>query len=65
MSVNGKFHSITRVDLLAEADRYGVRRASDILADVRAALESWPSFAKDAGLSAATADRVAVDFQAV
>jgi len=35
MSVNGSFKDITRADLLAEADRFGVRRANDLLADVR------------------------------
>ena len=63
MSVNGKFRDITREDLLAEADRFGVRRANDLLADVRGAIENWNDHADDAGLSAASADRVAVDFQ--
>jgi serine/threonine-protein kinase HipA len=63
MSVNGRFKNITRADLLAEADRFGVRRANDLLSDVRAALENWPSHAKEAGLSDATSDRVAADFR--
>jgi serine/threonine-protein kinase HipA len=62
MSVNGKFKDITRTDLLAEADRFGVRRANDLLADVRAAVENWNSCAKEAGLTRAAADRVAADF---
>jgi serine/threonine-protein kinase HipA len=63
MSVNGKFNDITRDDLLRDADRFGVRRPKDLLADVRAALENWPSFAKQVGLSNTTSDRVAADFR--
>ncbi len=62
MSVNGKFKDITRTDLLAEADRFGVRRATDLLADVRAAVENWSSYAKEAGLNQAASERVAADF---
>jgi serine/threonine-protein kinase HipA len=62
MSVNGKFDGIARADLLVEADRFGVRRPLDMLADVRMALASWAEFAGEAGLSAKTADRVAADF---
>jgi serine/threonine-protein kinase HipA len=62
MSVNGKFHEITRADLLEEADRFGVRRPQSLLADVRAALDSWPTFALEAGLGPSTLDRVAADF---
>ena len=63
MSVNGKFNHITRDDLLEEADRFGVRRPKDILTDVRTALDNWPAFAREAGLTAPTSDRVAADFQ--
>ncbi|MGC2166696.1 MAG: type II toxin-antitoxin system HipA family toxin [Gallionella sp.] len=62
MSVNGKFSSINREDLLVDADRFGVRRPLDILADVRAALENWPDFAKIGGINAATSERVCADF---
>jgi serine/threonine-protein kinase HipA len=62
MSVNGKFTGITRADLLLEADRFGVRRPLDLLADVRAALENWRDFATEAGLGAGAADEVARDF---
>ena len=65
MSVNGKFREITRDDLLAEADRFGVRRPKDALADVRAAIENWGSHAKTAGLGDATIRRVSADFQLV
>jgi serine/threonine-protein kinase HipA len=63
MSVNGKFDDITRDDLLGEADRFGVRRPKDLLADLRGALANWSSFAQQAGLSRTTSDRVAADFR--
>jgi serine/threonine-protein kinase HipA len=62
MSVNGKFKDITQADLLAEADRFGVRRPNDLLAEVRAAVENWPSHARKAGLGDRTANTVAADF---
>ena len=65
MSVNGKFRDITRADLLVEADRFGVRRARDLLAEVRDALGDWLSFAKEAGLGTKTADLVAADLESV
>lgn len=65
MSVNGKFRDITRADLLVEAERFGVRRALDLLAEVRAALDSWHQFAKDAGLNPQTANAIANDFELI
>jgi serine/threonine-protein kinase HipA len=63
MSVNGKFDDITREDMVVEADRFGVVRPIDRLNAVHAALESWPRFAKEAGLSDSTSGRVAADFR--
>jgi serine/threonine-protein kinase HipA len=63
MSVNGKFKDITKTDLLAEADRFSVPRAHDLLSDVRAAVENWPTHAKEAELNPATSDKVATDFR--
>jgi serine/threonine-protein kinase HipA len=62
MSVNGKFQDITRADLMEVADRFGVRRSQDALADVRAALANWSGFAKDAGMTSSLSDEVARDF---
>jgi serine/threonine-protein kinase HipA len=62
MSVNGRFRDIGRNDLLVEADRFGVRRPQSMLADVQAAIDSWPAFAKEAGLVASTQDSIAADF---
>jgi serine/threonine-protein kinase HipA len=63
LSVNGKFSGITRSDLLVEADRFGVRRPLDALADVRAALDAWPEFARQAGLTEQSAAAVRSDFE--
>jgi serine/threonine-protein kinase HipA len=63
MSVNGKFDNITHDDILAEADRFGVGRPRDRLAEVRTALGIWPRFAKQAGLSDSESERVAADFR--
>ena len=65
MSVNGKFSGITRADLLVEAERFSVRRAQDLLNDVRAALDSWQKFAIEAGLNTATANTIAADFELI
>jgi serine/threonine-protein kinase HipA len=65
MSVNGKFKDIERVDLLKEAERFGVARADDLLREVHAAIESWPEFAKDAGLTDSASARVAGDFRLI
>jgi serine/threonine-protein kinase HipA len=65
MSVNGKFSAIGRADLLAEADRFSVRRPRDLLAEMRSAIERWPEFAAQAGLDDRVAEQVAADFELV
>jgi serine/threonine-protein kinase HipA len=62
MSVNGKFDEITREDLLAEADRFGVPRKQELLGDVRSALDNWAEHAKVAGLSQVKTDELGRDF---
>ena len=62
MSVNGKFDGVTRADLLAEADRFGVRKAEAALSDVRAALGNWSEHAKEAGLSESNSDELSHEF---
>jgi serine/threonine-protein kinase HipA len=62
MSVNGKFREISRADLLAVADRFGIERAAAAISSVRDVLGSWSEFADAAGLDSATADAVAEDF---
>ena len=63
MSVNGKFSGITRADLLAEADRFGVRRPQDALKDIRTALDRWPDFAQQAGLGEKATTDIRADFE--
>jgi hypothetical protein len=46
-----------------DADRFGVRRAKDLLADVRGVLENWTSYANEAKLGMATTGRVSKEFR--
>ena len=62
MSVNGKFQGITRDDLLADADRFSVRKPREILGEVRAAMENWSAFALEVGMEDTLRDRVTQDF---
>lgn len=55
MSVNGKFKDINRIDLLAEAARFGVGTAPDVLGQVRDAVSMWNRFAEEAEVSATQA----------
>jgi serine/threonine-protein kinase HipA len=50
MSVNGKFKDFKVQDLQKVADRFGVGEARTIVSEVREAIKSWPSFAKEAGV---------------
>lgn len=51
MAVNGKFAGITRTDLLAAADRFGIGTATKVLQQVGKSVTAWPDFAAQAGLS--------------
>ena len=50
MSVNGKFKDFELKDLLAEADRFKIGTANDVIGKVRNAIKQWPQFAESAGL---------------
>ncbi|HXA14502.1 MAG TPA: type II toxin-antitoxin system HipA family toxin, partial [Opitutaceae bacterium] len=63
MSVNGKFDDIGRPDLLTLADRFNVARAGVLLGEVKAAVENWTAFAREAGVNPPEANRVAKDFR--
>jgi serine/threonine-protein kinase HipA len=65
MSVNGKFDTITRDDLLEVADRFSIPRANAALADVKAAIQQWPDIAKEAGVPEAKANEVQKDLRPV
>ena len=58
MAVNGKFTRISRMDLLAVADRFGIGTAPDVLRQVGAAVKAWPDFAAQAALPASETTRV-------
>jgi serine/threonine-protein kinase HipA len=62
MSVNGRFKGIGRDDLMTVADRFSVAGARNLLADVRAAVDSWPGHATAAGVPDDERERVARDF---
>ena len=62
MSVNGKFSAIEVEDLLAVADRFGVRRPKDLLQRVRDAVRNWSQFADEAAIDSKTAAQVQSDF---
>jgi serine/threonine-protein kinase HipA len=65
MSVNGKFDDIGRADLVAVADRFAVPDAAKSLAAVKAAVQGWPQFAKEAGVDPAKTAQIADDFKIV
>lgn len=58
MSINGKFKDFVLTDFLAIADRFGVGTAKAVIAEVRQAVELWPSFAEKAGLSQPLSDDI-------
>lgn len=58
MAVNGKFSGITRADVLAVADRFGIGSAPKVLELVSEAVMAWPEFARAAKLSEAETRRV-------
>lgn len=51
MSVNGKFKDFVVADLLAEADRFGIGEAPEIIRKVRSAIEQWPAIATSVGVA--------------
>jgi len=58
MAVNGKFSGITRADLLAVADHFGIGSAPKVLKLVNEAVAAWPEFARVAKVSDAETLRV-------
>jgi serine/threonine-protein kinase HipA len=65
MSVNGKFAAISRDDLLAVADRFGVGTAPQVLKQVGAAVSAWPDFAGQAKVSESEVKRVGEHLRAL
>jgi serine/threonine-protein kinase HipA len=58
MAVNGKFTGISRSDLLAVADRFGIGTAPKVLKQVREAVAAWADVARQAGVNLVEAKRV-------
>ena len=58
MAVNGKFSRITRKDLLAVADRFGIGTAPHILDQTGKAVSAWPDFAAQAGVRPQEIERI-------
>lgn len=50
MSVNGKFKGITREDLLAVANRFGIGTAKKVIQEVNEAVSNWMEFARETGV---------------
>jgi len=50
MSVNGKTADFTVDDLLAEAERFQIGTAAEVIGRVRSALKNWRTFADQAGV---------------
>jgi serine/threonine-protein kinase HipA len=62
MSVNGRFDDISNTDIMAVADQFVVGHAREVLHDIDEAMDSWPQFAKQAGLPGELIDALATDF---
>jgi serine/threonine-protein kinase HipA len=58
MAVNGKFSDISRNDLLAVADRFGIGTAPQVLKQIGEAVSAWPDFAAQAGVGPSEIRRI-------
>ena len=65
MSVNGKFHNITRADLEAVGDRFLVPGYRSIINMVADTVKRWPEYAAAACLPPGEANRIREDFPAI
>jgi serine/threonine-protein kinase HipA len=58
MTVNGKQSGFTADDLLAVAARFGIKKSSDIVAQVGSSVCQWRGFAEQAGVKPDMADAI-------
>lgn len=58
MSVNGKFKGITREDLLAVANRFGIGTAKKVIHEVGEAVSNWMGFARETGVDHNEASKI-------
>jgi serine/threonine-protein kinase HipA len=49
--INGKFDGHTRIDLMALAKQFDIKKPELILDEVKSAVSSWKSFANEVGVS--------------
>jgi serine/threonine-protein kinase HipA len=63
MSINGKFTSIKKADLMTIADLYMIPNANQIILDVESAVARWEDFANEAALPKLAQERVKQDFR--
>ena len=61
MSINGKRDHFTRQDLIDVAHNNDLKNPENVIADVIAAVEQWPTFATNAGVSAQKIEAIAKD----
>lgn len=61
MSVNGKFDGITLADLHEVGDLHLVPKYAGVIDEVFQAINRWPDFAQNAGVSEKTTERIAKD----
>ena len=62
MSVNGKFDTITRQDLLVCAERNNIKNANDIIEEVVEASSQWATIAKENGVPQTIIEDIAPKF---
>ncbi|MBU0714162.1 MAG: type II toxin-antitoxin system HipA family toxin [Verrucomicrobia bacterium] len=60
MSLNGKRDNFTRADLLAVAEQFGLKRATELIATVGMAVANWIKFAQDAKVDGALSKTIAL-----
>lgn len=58
MSVNGKFKGITREDLLAVANRFGIGTAKKVIQEIGEAVSNWMEFASKTGVDHNEASKI-------
>ena len=63
MTINGEARNIQNADFIAVAKASGVRKPNIIVDEVSAALEQWPQFASEAGVSAKRIDDIKAQFR--
>jgi serine/threonine-protein kinase HipA len=59
MTINGKRDEFSIEDLDAVAELFHIRAARDCVSEVRDAVDRWPDFARDSGVSVEVSQRIA------